>query len=383
MDKVVPRAGKPPQDRVNKANCRTFAAKWNRGVLEELQKALARDPELDLATLLSPSYSAKLQSYKAADYAMNSTRPRRKFPDHDIRSRIDAGDPSEVVYELSPELQDLLQAGGSVSESIVNLVAESEVLYKGVWAAAVMVFRLSKDMVVKFTDENSAVSEYESLAYVQKELPGFPAPRPHGVIRLGTYGLLFTDFVPGLSLEKAWPQMDHDQKRSISGQIDVLFADLRSLPIPADAPLGNVRGRGCRDGRRGVRINSTPIRSTEEFEDWIFAGSKTASTVYTRFLRDLLPETTVKCVFTHGDLRPANIIVEKSVDPEEWRICAIIDWETSGFYPEYWESAKMTNNLTPRDDCDWYNHLPTSISPHRYSSRWLVDRLWDQCMLNS
>lgn len=38
-------------------------------------------------------------------------------------------------------------------------------------------------------------------------------------------------------------------------------------------------------------------------------------------------------VLTHGDLSPGNIIVQDGV------ITGIIDWETSGFYPEYAEYA--------------------------------------------
>ncbi|KAH7886513.1 hypothetical protein F5I97DRAFT_1808227 [Phlebopus sp. FC_14] len=38
---------------------------------------------------------------------------------------------------------------------------------------------------------------------------------------------------------------------------------------------------------------------------------------------------------THGDLLPHNILVEGS------KITAIIDWETAGFYPEFWEYCRM------------------------------------------
>ena len=38
---------------------------------------------------------------------------------------------------------------------------------------------------------------------------------------------------------------------------------------------------------------------------------------------------------THGDLLPKNILVNGST------ITAIIDWETAGFYPEFWEYCRM------------------------------------------
>jgi hypothetical protein len=72
-------------------------------------------------------------------------------------------------------------------------------------------------------------------------------------------------------------------------------------------------------------------------------------------------------------------MVDKDDDDESgnWSVTAIIDWGASGFYPEYWESVKMTNLLVPRDHFDWYKYLPKSIGPNRYSIQWLVDRVWD------
>ena len=31
-------------------------------------------------------------------------------------------------------------------------------------------------------------------------------------------------------------------------------------------------------------------------------------------------------------------------------VCGIIDWERSGFYPNYWEFTKATNTVSPMDE---------------------------------
>ncbi|KAI5460472.1 hypothetical protein BGZ63DRAFT_414681 [Mariannaea sp. PMI_226] len=41
-----------------------------------------------------------------------------------------------------------------------------------------------------------------------------------------------------------------------------------------------------------------------------------------------------KILFTHGDLNMCNILMQNG------RISGIVDWETSGWYPEYWEYTK-------------------------------------------
>lgn len=66
----------------------------------------------------------------------------------------------------------------------------------------------------------------------------------------------------------------------------------------------------------------------ERFEDFITVDYRNSSGVYAQMVRELGSSST-KCVFTHGDLRPANIMV----DTGHWRVSSIVDWEASGFLP--------------------------------------------------
>ena len=53
---------------------------------------------------------------------------------------------------------------------------------------------------------------------------------------------------------------------------------------------------------------------------------------------DELIENTVNApvIFSHGDLNPANILV-REVGEGRYEIAGIIDWECSGYYPDFWE----------------------------------------------
>ncbi|KAK4129915.1 hypothetical protein BT67DRAFT_459063 [Trichocladium antarcticum] len=119
-----------------------------------------------------------------------------------------------------------------------------------------------------------------------------------------------------------------------------------------------------------VRISPKPVVNVSEFEDFIFTGSKTASHMYTQFLPSLMPESQAKVVFTHGDSRPANIMVRRD-EEGSWTVVSIIDWESSGSYPKYWECVKMTNILSPRHRDDWYLLLPEFLSPRQFPVQWL------------
>jgi thiamine kinase-like enzyme len=50
-----------------------------------------------------------------------------------------------------------------------------------------------------------------------------------------------------------------------------------------------------------------------------------------------------KIVFTHADLNPRNILVDQIRQSDGnlyWSVTGIVDWETSGYYPEYWDYTK-------------------------------------------
>ena len=53
------------KSRAQKFNRRTPAAKWNARTIDALQKELRKDPEINLAGLLTPKYSQNLESLKS------------------------------------------------------------------------------------------------------------------------------------------------------------------------------------------------------------------------------------------------------------------------------------------------------------------------------
>lgn len=54
----------PSKNRVQKPNCTTLAARWNRKIFRGLEAALLKDPEANLAVSLGSNYSEQLQSHK-------------------------------------------------------------------------------------------------------------------------------------------------------------------------------------------------------------------------------------------------------------------------------------------------------------------------------
>lgn len=77
-------------------------------------------------------------------------------------------------------------------------------------------------------------------------------------------------------------------------------------------------------------LNDAALRARIHERYLYFAGQR-----YAKELPGMLPRSSCS-VFTHADIAPRNIMVD-----EHYRISGIIDWETAGWYPDYWEYANI------------------------------------------
>lgn len=80
-------------------------------------------------------------------------------------------------------------------------------------------------------------------------------------------------------------------------------------------------------------------------------------------------------VFTHGDIRPGNILVNK-----QSQVVGLLDWENAGFYPDYWEYA-MTMRPMPRRDHDWQAFMK-SLKPKNWDITGIEKERRGLCILS-
>lgn len=150
--------------------------------------------------------------------------------------------------------------------------------------------------------------------------------------------LIFMAYTSTTTLADIWAGLDISQKRSIQDQLNKILTALSSLSHPTGKRLERVCGEGCKDIRRHFRRSTNPILTIEDFRGFSFPSLRTS--IFTEFINRLRQRYTppqqseIRCVFTHGDLRPDNITIEPSND-YQFRVTGLLDWEHSGFYPEY------------------------------------------------
>ena len=121
------------------------------------------------------------------------------------------------------------------------------------------------------------------------------------------------------------------------------------------------------------RIFIGPFNCEEDLNNTLIAAYLDKMTVEDMrpYLSDLLSQDRHRIVFTHGDIRPSNVIIRNG------DLSGIIDWEMSGWYPEYWEFTKALYNWRWQDD--WGTYLLRVLKPyHRelLSYKLLAEVLW-------
>ncbi|KAE8403287.1 hypothetical protein BDV37DRAFT_250679 [Aspergillus pseudonomiae] len=197
---------------------------------------------------------------------------------------------------------------------------------------------------------------------------------------LGNIGAMFMSYVPGIAMHQVWSRLSHEGKLSIQKQLDVIFSRLRRLHQEDGTELGGVRGEGVKDHRIMETLAYKGITTARGFDELQFAARHRASPSYVKLRRSFLDEDNKSLegsVFSHGDLKKPNIMVQE--DPgnaDFYMVTGVIDWEDGGFYPEYYESTKLSNAQGIMSDDDWCLYAPHCISPLRFPVRWLVDRFW-------
>ncbi|CRK29860.1 hypothetical protein BN1708_015701, partial [Verticillium longisporum] len=224
----------------------------------------------------------------------------------------------------------------------------------------------SLGLVVKFGRMDQVhVSEGRCLWVLRRILPDVPVPEIYGWTTQDDCVLLYMELVQGVTVENCWPRMTEDQRGVLWDNLMEMVSKLRTLSRDSPHPLiSRIDGSALYDvevnGNRDKRPWTGPFDSVKALHDWFANTSKmgfeaiwpgrTLEEIPDGF-RHLFPDDS-KVVFTHGDLHPTNIMVNP-VSPEQ--IVAIIDWEQSGWWPDYWEFCKA--ECTVGYKSEWRAHL--------------------------
>lgn len=195
------------------------------------------------------------------------------------------------------------------------------------------VYRLDGKTIAK-TGDGVNMSEAASLRYV-RERTSVPVPEVlESYVHPETgYACIIMEYVEGTTLDEAWPSYSDEEKDGVTRQLKGYLDELRAIE---GETIGTLDGGVVEDQFfYGKPESAGPFGSVDAFHEGLIevleardSGPWTAKVA--GFIRNLRREQ-YKVVFTHNDIAPRNVIVRGD------KVCAIVDWELAGFFPEYWE----------------------------------------------
>ncbi|KAF5584121.1 phosphotransferase enzyme family [Fusarium pseudocircinatum] len=221
--------------------------------------------------------------------------------------------------------------------TIAEIRASTEVLSPP--DASATVVKVGENFAVKFGHTVSS-EEAETFQFISSNTK-VPVPEFYGMLVEPETGINFIvmEYINAKNLGDLWPTLGVPDRLQITSQLRAALRELRSLEPPSY--LNSLNRKPLRDGvfwtpdqnpaKSGLFITEDDLNEgilERLAEDEPQAHLTLLRTLITATLRDH------KVKFTHGDLQPKNILVKSTGLNCPYEI-KIIDWEISGWYPEY------------------------------------------------
>ncbi|CAI6292707.1 unnamed protein product [Periconia digitata] len=159
--------------------------------------------------------------------------------------------------------------------------------------------------------------------------------------------------VEGENLKSAWPKLSQEAKVRIAEQTAEYLQQLRKFQYGKMANLGDAPIYSGWLFLQGPGTPHGPFASDEEF--WQSLSVKLdklpekARNAFRKRFPPCAPYT-----FTHGDLTNVNIMVKDD------NLAAIIDWESAGYFPVWWEFTAAGIGLG-KEDAEWKGLLRSKM----------------------
>ncbi|KAI1421887.1 kinase-like domain-containing protein [Xylaria sp. FL1777] len=220
------------------------------------------------------------------------------------------------------------------------------------------------------------VTENEGHALlVLSQYSGIPTPRLYAMYSEGDIIFIVMEFKEGNRLSELWKDMPEDDKQAIVCQLKHIFTEVRNIPSPGifgSANGSQLEHRFFLSSQKDPAVTG-PFREEKEFAmamalraKKIWEGTRYRGW-HSEFLARHLPTVLSghTSVFTHADLQRKNILISKHISEDgktsSLHVSAILDWEDSGWYPNYWEYAGNFIDFAWNDD--WPEKFESIVEP--------------------
>lgn len=177
------------------------------------------------------------------------------------------------------------------------------------------------------------------------------------------------------NMQMAWHSLSDASKASLFKQLRQMIHELRSI-VPETCAVSNIDGGPIFDCRLPTTCSQGPFKSVHDFHLALrnnvtarsleSPGSQTSPIISdVRKLITLHEFAVQPPVLTHGDLSSFNILVHDD------KVVGIINWESSGWLPHYWEYT-TAENASPQITF-WQKEVHNFLDT--YKEEWTMEKL--------
>jgi aminoglycoside phosphotransferase len=214
---------------------------------------------------------------------------------------------------------------------------------------------LTPQLCVKI-GERTDLSEAATMEFIRKHT-SIPVPKVYCAFRRRGKTYIVMENISGMPAAASWEQLTEKSQNRLLGQLRVMINEMRRIPALTSG-ISNVNGGSLYDCRLHSSLDRFgPFKNTQIFHgflrDWIEKGPIDHPDVDDMI--SLHKREWGEPVFTHGDLSSLNILVRGD------DIVGIVDWETAGWYPPYWEYTSACQ-VNPRNTF-WARYIDGFLEP--------------------
>lgn len=230
-------------------------------------------------------------------------------------------------------------------------------IYRWVKHSGPVIF-VSPGLCIKSTPF-ATLAEAETLHFIAQNTT-IPVPKVYCAFKRKRHTYIVMRRIEGQNLWHEWVHRPRESKDKILRSLSAIVQQLQNLPNSRKNGVCNISGGPVYDQRLPDKSFWGPFPSIQDFHAQLSDGLATRANATTlppdldkllTFYENSWPNSR----FTHGDLSPLNIMVKGD------KIVGIVDWETAGWMPPYWEYTSAWN-VNPQ--CQfWQKEVDKYISP--------------------